>query len=210
MTQQTILLPKKKLVFGAHKLHPSNDCRLPITRVVLHELCACLPKVGLSHYDTVMYRALYLTAYYGLFRMGELVAASPNKQTTVAQYRDIIFKPIGGNPILTTITLRHAKNLTHQKPVNMQIDKQVGDWCPVEALVSYKHIRGTCPGPLFSCPAGVGITRYNFNRHLQAVLTRANLPTHLFTGHSFRIGRATDCSVDRMTDWQIRFRPLEV
>ena len=48
-----------------------------------------LPLVGLSQYEVSLYRAVYLVAYYGLFRLGELIHISNKQQAELVQTQDL-------------------------------------------------------------------------------------------------------------------------
>ena len=50
------------------------DLRLPITRPVLHELIKSLQHTTSSAFQRSLYSAMFLLAFYGFFRVGELAA----------------------------------------------------------------------------------------------------------------------------------------
>ena len=52
------------------------DVRLPITRPVLHELLRSLRQTNSSAFQRCLYSAMFLLAFYGFFRIGELAAKS--------------------------------------------------------------------------------------------------------------------------------------
>ena len=103
------------------------------------------------------------------------------------------------------ILLRHSKNLLNTQPVRVIIEKkQHAIPCPVQALQKFMSLRGTLPGPLFSSPAAERVSRQTFSRHMDLVLCRAGFKAGQFKGHSFRIGRASDCSAQGVPDAQVR------
>ena len=65
------------------------------------------------------------------------------------------------------------------------------DLCPVTALLSYLSHHGNVPGPLFHWDNHTPLLKQKFVEHVRRALLAANVPAHLYTGHSFRIGAAT-------------------
>ena len=56
----------------------------------------------------------------------------------------------------------------------------------------------------FGTVTGEPVLRARFDSVLRGCLLAANLGTGDYKGHSFRIGRATDCAAEGMSDAQIR------
>ena len=56
----------------------SCDIRVPISRPVLHELVSSLGHTTSSAFQHTLYSAMFLNAFYGFFRIGELAAKSAN------------------------------------------------------------------------------------------------------------------------------------
>ena len=52
------------------------DIRLPITRPILHELLRSLSFSNSSAFQRSLFSAMFLVAFYGLFRIGELATKS--------------------------------------------------------------------------------------------------------------------------------------
>ena len=65
------------------------DIRLPITRPVLHELVRSLEYTNSSAFQRTLFLAMFLTAFYGLFRIGELSTKSTRFTCSVVQYCDL-------------------------------------------------------------------------------------------------------------------------
>ena len=63
----------RKMIEGIKrsKLH-EKDHRLPITRELLNRILSILSIICTSHYEADLFRAAFLLAFHGFFRVGEL------------------------------------------------------------------------------------------------------------------------------------------
>jgi hypothetical protein len=66
---------------------PQKDSRLPITIELLVKILSVLPIVCSSHYESELFTAGYTLAYYGLFRVGELIVDSMGTKTGKSVYK---------------------------------------------------------------------------------------------------------------------------
>ena len=97
------------------------------------------------------------------------------------------------------------------------------DLCPVTALLSYFIHRGDTPGPLIKWENHTPLSKSKFVDHVRHALLAANVPAHLYTGHSFHIGASTtaasagieDSTIQTLGHWRssayllyIRLNPL--
>ena len=62
------------------------DIRFPVTRPVLHELALALSFTNSSAFQRSLFSALFLLAFYGLFRTGKLTAKSNRFASSVVQF----------------------------------------------------------------------------------------------------------------------------
>ena len=58
---------------GYRRSRSLQDFRLPITYDILIKICYELNSVCNSQYESVLFKAAYTLAFFGLFRVGELV-----------------------------------------------------------------------------------------------------------------------------------------
>ena len=65
----------KKIQEGCRRQRQSRDARLPITWGILEQLTVKLDSSCASQYETVLFRAAFLLAFFGLLRVGEFTAA---------------------------------------------------------------------------------------------------------------------------------------
>ena len=72
----------------------SVDVRLAVTRPVLHELIRSLRFTNSSAFQRSLYAAMFLVAFYGLFRIGELATKSTRVAASVIQFNNLTFYPL--------------------------------------------------------------------------------------------------------------------
>ena len=71
----------------------SPDVRFPITRLLLHELVSSLSHTNISAYQRTLYAAMFLIAFYGFFRVGEIAAKTKGSMRSVLQLANYNFYP---------------------------------------------------------------------------------------------------------------------
>ena len=173
--------------------HDKVRTRLPIQRGVLSILVKYAGLVyGDQPYLLSLYRSLFTTMYYGLFRVGELTTGShPVKATDVH---------IAYNKRKLMFVLRSSK--THTEADRPQVIKISSDFtgepelaCPFTLLQQFLALRRSCRQknePFFIFRDRSPVTPAHLRRALRAVLTEAKLDPLLYDTHSFRAGRAVD------------------
>lgn len=140
-----------------------------------------------------LYRAMFWTAYYGMFRISELTESKH-----ALKFQDMK-EAINKRKFLCI--LRSAKNLKksefpHTVHIPQIVDIQEGcaDNDPYIALSEYKAIRpDTCKTDnFFTFADGTPVTAYHYRKVLQRMLLKGNYNTEIFDCHSARVGRASD------------------
>ena len=181
------------------------DIRLPITRLVLHELVRSLEYTNSSAFQRTLFSAMFLTAFYGLFRIGELSTKSTRLACSVVQYRDLQILSREGDPCTAKITITDYKHNSDHRPFDILITRDDSvTFCPVKILLKYCKIRGNRPGPLFCNSDQTPITTSQFNTELQRCLQYCGLDISRYKNHSFRIGGACHAADKGFSDAQIR------
>ena len=140
-----------------------------------------------SQYESYLVAAIFLIAFHGFFRMGELIGHNRKLAKKVFQYSDV-FKE---NHTLKII-LRYYKTRRSHRPTHVSIFKENSKFCPVRALNRYLRVRGQHSGPLFLLADGKPITSRVFNRYFRQVLNWLGLSPRYYKPHSFRIGSCTE------------------
>ena len=143
---------------------------------------------------------MFLVAYYGLFRVGELTEsqhAIKLRNVHVAQNRKrILF-------ILPTSKTHGLED----RPQKIRLDtrqkrkrkERQTQFCPVNMTEKYLQIRGQNSNKtindndqFFVFSDGSNVKAHHMRSILRKTLTKLNLDATLYDTHSFRIGRASD------------------
>ena len=85
----------KKLLIAVSKQR-SPDTRLPITKSVLFQLVRSLQHTNSSAVQRTLFTAMFLTAFDGFFRIGELASKSPESGDSVVQFKSLSFLSMDG------------------------------------------------------------------------------------------------------------------
>ena len=135
------------------------DIRLPITRSVLHQLLRSLQHTNSSASQRTTFSTMFLLAFYGFFRVGELATNSRDCSIYVVQYCNVSFLKSSADIRRVKITLTRFKHNTNNRPYDIIIEREDSlPFCPVKSLLEYCKIRGSEPGPLFCSSDGSPIT----------------------------------------------------
>lgn len=189
----------KKMLLGMERLDKRVDSRLPITPDLLEKIVKILPAVSSSQYETILFSALFSIAYFGFFRIGELVV---NK--SLAHSHTILIDDIVIQDKRVLINLKFSK--TDQLGKGTIIDLQATDSfiCPFKLLKRYLDIRPQNYGPAFIHFGGSPVTVYQFNAVLQKALGAAKVSSNHLRGHSFRVGAASQSSKLGFSDEEVQ------
>ena len=200
----------QKLLTALSRRQPV-DIRLPVTRPVLHELVRALSFTNSSAFQRSLFSALFLVAFYGLFRIGELTAKSNRFASSVVQFGNLTFLSRNGCTHVAKITISEYKHNTSRRPFDILIAREVSSaFCPVLALIQYCELRGSSPGPLFCHADQSPILTHQFNVELQRCLAYCGLDTSLYESHSFRIGGICHAADRGYSDANPCSWPLEI
>ena len=198
---KTFLIQKLLIAVGKQR---SPDTRLPITKPVLFQLVRSLQHTNSSAAQRTLFTAMFLTAFYGFFRIGELASKSPELGKSVVQFESLSFLSTDGCIKSLKITICHFKHNTNNRPVDIIITRDsASPFCPVQAMLEYCKVRLFSPGPLF-CLHNRPVTVSQFNTQLRSCLSFCSLDSSRYKSHSFRIGAACHAADLGFSDSQIR------
>ena len=187
---KSILIRK---LLSAQSRRSSPDVRLPITRLVLHELIAALSHTNGSAFQRTLYTAMFLIAFYGFFRVGEIAAKTKGSVQSLLQFRQLQSLPNAHTARTARITISEFKHNTSYRPFGVLIrSEEAQPFGPLHALVQYCEVRGTSNGPLFCFPDSSQVTVGQFNTELHRCLTFCDLDTAHYKSHSFHMLRLGD------------------
>ena len=183
----------------------SPDVRFPITLPVLHELVSSLSHTNSTAYQRTLFAAMFLIAFYGFFRVGELAVKTKGSAHSVLQFTQLQFLPNAQETSTAKITISEFKHNTSNRPFEILIQRvDSTPFCPLHALIQYTKIRGSSNGPLFCFPDASPVTVSQFNTELRRCLIFCGLDSAHYKSHSFRIGAASHAAEMGFTDAQIR------
>lgn len=198
---KTFLIQKLLTVVSKQR---SPDTRLPITKPVLSQLVRSLQHTNSLAVQRTLFKAMFLTAFYGFFRIGELASKSPECGNAVVQFESLSFLSKDGCIQSLKITICHFKHNTNNRPVDIIITRDsASPFCPVQAMLEYCKVRLFSPGPLF-CLHNRPVTVTQFNAQLRSCLSFCSLDSSRYKSHSFRIGAACHAADLGFSDSQIR------
>ena len=194
----TIHFSVQKTLAAVNRLTGKLDSRLPITIFILARLVNSLGTTVTNKYHQVLLKAMFTTAFFGLFRIGEITSDSMHMVCLeVAQC-----KLVNGE---LNIIIKHFKHNVSQHPIIITLKKQSDeDICPVKAMNDYLAIRGSLPGPLFCYLNGKPVNRNFFSQKLKYSLNFCGYDTKRYKCHSFRIGGASYFSSLGYSDSQLK------
>ena len=147
-TDPTTSFLVRKLLVGARALARKGDERLPITTTVLNKLCDMIHLVIADSYKCKLIKAMFLLAFHGLLRIGELTVKSSDQKHTL-HLADIQFirNKVTQSYSHLVITFRSFKHSNSHKTV-LKI-KATTTNCPVKSLFEFAKVRPEVDGPLF-------------------------------------------------------------
>ena len=194
--------------------------RLPISKSLLHRLLEAVDTHFLSGrnnqpYLSILYRTLFSTAYYGLFRVGELTTGghpvlAKNVQigTNKSKMQFILYtsKMHGQNNVLQKVKISNTRN-------NAAHHAEVTKYCPFELLRHYALMRGPFRNqdePFFMLSDGKPVKLAQMNHCLKDCLVQLGKNPRHYSVHSFPIGRSNDLlklglsveSIKRLGRWK--------
>ena len=190
-----------KLLHGLRR-NKQADKRLPLTIKHLQLITAYL-KSSTNKYTYRLLKAMFLTAFFGLLRAGE-IARSVKSPINVIQRRDIEFAIEDSKVTSITLKMRnfkHSNGRIARIPLGRQSTSNI---CPVRALLRYLKITPVSMSQLFCLEDGKPVTTSFLGCALKSCILACNLNSEQYTTHSLRIGGATHAYQSGMSPVQIK------
>ena len=113
-------------LLAAIKSRSRPDIRLPITLPVLRLLVEALKQTSSSFYHRTLFTAMFLTAFYGFLRIGEITCKTTSSGSSVLQHQDLSFLLHEGEVIAVKLTLTNFKHNRSGRPFYIHILRQQG------------------------------------------------------------------------------------
>ena len=179
-------LQLQRLLRGIKRVQGTNQTkRLPITSTLLQLI---LQSLDLSIYEHAMLWAACCLGFFGFLRAGEFTINSlfdPDIHITV---QDIQVDSRTG-PTSIRVHLKGSKTDPFRQGCHIYLGLGRYPICPISAILTYLHLRGSPTGPLLIHVDGRPLSRQQLSSFLQSTLQAAGVPGH-YSSHSFRIGVA--------------------
>ena len=191
----------KNILKGSKNLNPTTDKRLPVTPKILKKFLVALKYMSLNHYYLILYKAMFLLAFYAFLRVGEYTCRGKSSKNVISFHNVTMYKTRNK---VSRITI-HLDHFKHSKQsVTLSLKSSSSKLCPVRALHAYLKLRGKRPGPLFldlyRCP----VQTIDFSKILKRVVIFSGLSANFYKPHSFRIGATTWAHSLNMSDSKIQ------
>ena len=182
---------------------PSSRLRLPITATILERIRTQLESADTPHKELMW--AVCCTAFFGFFRLGELLPESRAKINPVASlmWGDVAVDS-HEKPTMVRLHLKRSKCDQFGTGADIIVGSTGLPLCPVTAILKYIAVRGPSPGVFFRRSATQPALKPWFIEQLREVLTAVGLPRQQYAGHSFRIGAATTAAIAGVEDSTIQ------
>ena len=171
--------------------------RLPITAQILARIHGSL--VHSSRPDSTLIWVVAATAFFGFFRLGELLVESPRdySPTTSLSWGNVAVDS-RTSPSMVKVHLRRSKCDQLGRGVDVVVGRTDKPLCPVSAILDYIHLCHDSRGD--NSPA----TKSWFVTQIRDILSSIGLPQSDYAGHSFRIGAATTAAMVGVEDSTIQ------
>ncbi len=193
----------RKLLESVDKIKPPKPSLLLISLQSLNKIVNCLNTICITPYDTKLYKALFLSLYYMCARVGEL-ASSHNNTLNMLQLEDMSITKQQDQFSHFSVSFSNFKHNKKSTIHSIQIKPRPWGPCPVAALKEYLSVRGTVGGPLFIAPTGGPVQAQQVSKVLHKALLWIGENPHLYSTHSFRVGRCTDLAKNGTSHTQLR------
>ena len=184
----------QKLKEGCKRQNRAGDLRYPITLPILKRLMEVLNTVCRDAFESFLFKAVFLVAFFGFLRVSEFAKTANINVTRVLDINDITF--LGESQSVANLQIRYSK--TDQQGLGSVIQLCEGNdklLCPVTALKQYLSVRPFIQGPLFLHFDSKVLLSHQVTAVLKKSVTVIGLDPALFSSHSFRIGAATSASL---------------
>lgn len=162
-----------------------RDKYLPVTIEMLRSLLGVLESACTTHYECLLFRALFTVTFFGALRIREIVA----KHRNVLQPELLYLSDLQLMERKVLLFLPYSP-VDHERHV-ISLAQSGEPWvCPVLALWIYLAARPRQEGPLFVHSDSRPVTRREFQAVLRRALCLLGLSPEQYGVHSFWLGTA--------------------
>ena len=158
--------------------------------------------VDLQNPDHITLWAACCLGFFGFLRAAEFTVNTTNDPSIHLTVQDLQVDA-EENPSSLYIHIKSSKTDPFRQGCFIYLGHGQASLCPIAAIMSYLHLRGSSQGPLFIDSTGQPLTRVRLSSFLQSTIAAAGIPGQ-FSGHSFRIGAATMAAQHGIPDHLIK------
>ena len=184
------------------QIQPRFPIRLQLLNLILLELERMFED---QYYLKILYQTIIAIAYYGLFRIGEIIQGSHTilaKNVHLAQNkRKVMF-------ILYTSKTHDTSSRPQKVKIAALNQNNLSCYCPFDLLTRYLTLRNnsylTKDEHFFIFQGGIEITQLCLRNVLATALSNLGLNSSLYTFQALRAGRVTDLHKWGFTTEQIK------
>ena len=178
------------------RVHTRLPIQIKLLEMLLFEIQRSL---GGQPYLLCMYQTIFLLAYYGMFRIGELTSGLHQvkaKDVHIAQNQNkMLFVLYSSKTHGKDSNPQKIKICANNNPQNRLTSQNNRFFCPFKSSREYLAIRGNYlndSDPFFISKDNTPVKPYHVRTVLKTVLKAVNLNPKLYGTHSFRVGRCSD------------------
>ena len=132
-----------------HALTHSPNKQHPITFPIMEQLYSLLSSQADNYYNLMIWAAC-CTAYFGLLRVSEFIASSPNHSNS---FTDMLLSGIAidsyAAPQVIRITLKQSRTNQYKQGTHIYLGRTSHQVYPVKVLICYLDRHRGRPGPLY-------------------------------------------------------------
>lgn len=163
------------------------DSRHPVTFSMLHQLMLQVSRVCNSSFEPSLFKAAFALAFYGAFRLGELV--SPFRTALGG----IQVSDVHCTSSLVALFLRRSKTDRWGKGKYVHVYGVPGEVvCPVAAVREFLVVCPLGGGSFLVHQDGPSLSVFQIRSVFRRCLVSAGYNPSAYSSHSFRIGAATE------------------
>ena len=161
-----------------------------------------------SNPEKVVIWAVACSAFFGFFRLGELLPDSVNSFNPALglAWGDVALDNQAA-PKMVQFHLKRSKCDQFGAGSDIVVGITGAELCPVTAILLYIELRGARPGAFFLDSSFRPVTKPWFIQRVRELLNSVGAPHLQFASHSFQIGAATTAAmVPRLPWWEWRIQ----
>ncbi|XP_044132709.1 uncharacterized protein LOC122925411 [Bufo gargarizans] len=179
----------KQALKGYKKGIGKLDARRPISISLLGQLCKVLSDVCRDQGEILLFRTAFVLAFFGAFRISELVAASRNSVSGLG-FSDVM---VSNDKV--EILVRKSKTDQYGRGQVVSLHSWVGsEFCPVKLVRCLYEMHPSKCGSFLMHQDSSPLTKFQFSAIFKKCLGKLGLSSAKFSSHSFRIGAATEAA----------------